>query len=261
MARDVSRRVLARLGWHPYIVWRRITSPIRARHRRRQRQGPELASSRSAGPVPADWTLRLPASALASTGWAFVEDVLDRPAHAAVVAAWPPRNEFAPMRTSERTKTYDTAGRLRDPTPASLQTVHPGLQDIYCWLSSPATSTVIADASGFDVAMRCYWLLANESFWGSGLAPHRDTPATDSSGFDRRVNLIYFVDANGRGWDAGGTSILATNDFSAPTFVPTNLRNSALIYRTGARFFHGFPPMKFGKYRRVITAHYCPIED
>ena len=167
MARDVSRRVLARLGWHPYIVWRRITSPIRARHRRRQRQGPELASSRSAGLVPADWTLRLPASALASTGWAFVEDVLDRPAHAAVVAAWPPLNEFAPMRTSERMKTYDTAGRLRDPTPTSLQTVHPGLQGIYCWLSSPATSTVIATASGFDVAMRCYWLLANESFWGS----------------------------------------------------------------------------------------------
>jgi len=136
----------------------------------------------------------------------------------------------------------------------------PSIRAIYDCLASPLTTRLVSELAGDSVRRRCYWLLCNQAFWGSGLVPHRDTPALDHTGMDRRINIIYFVDANGKGWEAGGTSILKSNNFSEPIFVPNILTNSMLIYRTGDSFFHGFPPMKFGKYRRVVTAHYCPID-
>jgi len=42
---------------------------------------------------------------------------------------------------------------------------------------------------------------------------------------DSLVNIIFFVEANETGWNAGGTSILAEATFNKPILILQNLNN------------------------------------
>jgi hypothetical protein len=90
-----------------------------------------------------------------------------------------------------------------------------------------------------------------------GLDDFRVDGDSEDERFKNKINFIYFVDANGVGWDAGGTSILKTNTFDEPIFIPQNLVNSCLFYYSESELFHGFPQVKFGKYRRNVISHFC----
>jgi len=95
---------------------------------------------------------------------------------------------------------------------------------------------------------------------GSQLIPHRDGESPNKRP-ETWINVILFVAASGQGWESGGTSILAGNDFSAPIFVPENLNNAALIYSTHTNdLYHGFPAIQRGHWRKVVTAAYCAAE-
>jgi len=73
------------------------------------------------------------------------------------------------------------------------------------------------------------------------------------------INIVIFIDANGRAPHAGGTCIAADNEYKRILFEPTNLRNSALVYQSTAEFFHGFKPMVPGTFRWTINAQFCDI--
>jgi hypothetical protein len=261
MAIEIDPYVARRIAKHPNVLWHKLTSPLR--------RGWRSARKRSSRPPRTGIAIRaisarpfaIQAGSLASDGWTFAVNVLSAVDHAQFVASWPERHFFDPLQIRQKAKTYDVGFRLLNPSEHTLRSLDCRIEQIYRYFASPTTAAQITELAGDGVERRCYSLLANWGFWGSGLAPHRDTPAPDATGADRRINIVYFVDANGTGWDAGGTSILRTNDFSEPMFVPQNLNNSILIYRTGDQFFHGFPPMKYRTYRRVITAHYCPSSE
>ena len=101
-----------------------------------------------------------------------------------------------------------------------------------------------------------YSLLLTQSYSHSYLTPHKDSMGTGTAINDSIVNIIYFVQANSSGWEAGGTSILGDATFSKPIFVPANLNNTALIYQGAANLWHGFPRIPRGNYRKTILSAY-----
>ena len=262
MAIDIDVRVQRTLARHPNIIWRQISSPFR-RYLRiflRSRSRGDLIhlSLDSAKETVCDQFSSDEISFFRDHRWLFVEDFLPNDLYLRLASDWPSKRWFQPLSKSELSKTYDSAFKLyvkNDPGAVVPKT----LSHVYRFFSSREFESRIASLSVDSETMHCYWLTTINSYWGSGLAPHRDTPDIDNSGRDRRINIIYFVDANGEGWEAGGTAILKTNNYSEPVFIPRKLKNSLLIYETGAPFFHGFPPIKFGKFRRALTAHFQPV--
>ena len=258
MAVDIDKDIKKSLARHPNIRWRKLSFPVRKRAREflRLRSGSELTklSSNSMRGLKSFHFEEDDVVTFRDQGWLFIEEFLSVDSHRKLASNWPRTRWFQPLKSS-KSKTYDSAFQLYvRQTPDAL--VHKALQDVYRFFSSTEFESQVSKLSVDDAIMQCYWTTTIQSYYGSGLAPHRDTPEIDSSGRDRRINLIYFVDSNGQGWEAGGTAILKSNKFSDPVFIPGILKNSLLIYETGAPFFHGFPPIKFGKFRRVLTAHY-----
>jgi len=259
MAVGVSKKIKLKLARHPNIRWRHFTYPVRKSLRRflRWQSQSELVKAndtRESGWF--DFTLTSEQVVFfQEKSWVFIEEFLPKELHSDLVREWPKKRWFDPLSKKQVEKTYDTAFMIdwdEHVVPSVLESV----LNTYRIFRSDQLAVQISRLMDKDVVAECYWTTLNNSFWGTGLAPHRDTPSLDLSGFDRRINLVYFVEANGEGWDSGGTSILATNDFTSPIFVPTVLKNSLLVYRTGAEFFHGFPPVRYRKFRRAMTAHF-----
>ena len=262
MAIDIDVSVQRTLARHPNILWRGISSPFRRRLRvfLRSRSRSDLIqlSLDLENEIICDQFNADEVAFFHDHGWLFIEDFLPNELYLRLASGWPVRRWFQPLGKSEVSKTYDSAFEIYAKNePDAL--VPMALSHVYRFFSSKEFESQIASLSLNSEPMQCYWLTTINSYWGSGLAPHRDTPDIDSSGRDRRINTIYFVDSNGEGWEAGGTAILKTNNFSEPVFIPKKLKNSLLIYETGAPFFHGFPPIKFGKFRRALTAHFQPV--
>lgn len=259
MAIDMDVEVQRTLARHPNILWRRISSPFRRRLRvflRSRSRGDLIQFSLDIeNEIICDQFNADEVAFFHDHGWLFIEDFLPNDLYVRLASEWPRTRWFQPLKSSEVSKTYDSAFKIYVKSEPDAW-VPKALGHVYRFFSSKEFESQIAALSADSESMHCYWLTTINSYWGSGLAPHRDTPDIDSSGRDRRINIIYFVDSNGEGWEAGGTAILATNNFSEPVFIPRRLKNSLLIYETGAPFFHGFPPIKFGKFRRVLTAHY-----
>lgn len=262
MAIDIDARVQRALARHPNILWRGISSPFRRYLRvflkSRSRSNLIQLSLDIENEIICDQFNADEVAFFHDHGWLFIEDFLPNELYLRLASGWPSKRWFQPLSKSEVSKTYDSAFKIYVKNePDAL--VPMALSHVYRFFSSKEFESQIASLSLNSEPMQCYWLTTINSYWGSGLAPHRDTPEIDSSGRDRRINIIYFVDSNGEGWEAGGTAILKTNNFSEPVFIPKKLKNSLLIYETGAPFFHGFPPIKFGKFRRALTAHFQPV--
>lgn len=264
MAVGIDKGIRKDLARHPNILWRRLSSPFRKSIRKflRSQSQEDLRELKTTGEVTLGFELLKPddIALFQERGWLFVEDFLPTGLHSNLSSGWPRTRWFEPLKYNQRNKTYDSAFKIYVRQSCDVR-LHHSLEKVYGYFASKEFESQISALSVDDSLMQCYWLTTINSYWGSGLAPHRDTPAIDSSGRDRRINIIYFVDSNGEGWEAGGTAILSENNFSRPVFVPRQLRNSLLVYATGAPFFHGFPPIKFGKFRHVITAHYKAIAE
>ena len=264
MAIDIDVKVQRVLASHPNILWRGISSPFRRRLRvflRSRSRGDliKLSLDDENKIICSQFTVDKITS-FRNQGWLFIEDFLPNDLYVQLASEWPRTRWFQPLKSTEVSKTYDSAFKIYVKSEPEAM-VPKALSHVYRFLSSKEFESQISSLSLDSGSMQCYWLTTINSYWGSGLAPHRDTPDIDRSGRDRRINIIYFVDSNGEGWEAGGTAILATNNFLEPIFIPRRLKNSLLIYETGAPFFHGFPPIKFGKFRRVLTAHYKTSEE
>jgi len=112
------------------------------------------------------------------------------------------------------------------------------------------------------ITRSCYSMTSTWATSGSALIAHRDSfgdrPHEKAPG--GFINFVFFVDANGTPPHAGGTCILADNEFREIIFEPTNLRNTALVYQKEAGFFHGFRPLARGAFRWAIIAEYCDVD-
>jgi hypothetical protein len=100
---------------------------------------------------------------------------------------------------------------------------------------------------------------------GAILIPHKDSitnfeEATTLNKKETALNMIFFIKGkkNSEG-NIGGTGIYLDNEFKKPIFVPRNLNNSLLIYRSDANLFHGFDEMERDSERFTVNAQFAKV--
>jgi hypothetical protein len=94
------------------------------------------------------------------------------------------------------------------------------------------------------------------------LFPHKDSIANlaEGSSIEKKntaINLIFFIKGKKSGRNIGATGIYEDNLFLKPIFIPENINNSLLIYKSDANFYHGFNKMESNSERFTVNAQYC----
>ena len=195
---------------------------------------------------------------LLTKGFFFVENFLDENSYAQLIKAWPKSRWFEPLTFRKNGKSYDSGFRhniTKNKIDESIS-FNPTIESVYLALRSSEFCDNLTRICGDKIKRESYAVLLTKSYSHSYLTPHKDSVGEDVNLNDSIINIIYFVQANGAGWDAGGTSILSDATFSKPIFIPENLNNTALIYRGTADLWHGFPKIKRGNYRKTILSAY-----
>jgi hypothetical protein len=261
MAVDMSERLLREFGasrqplTHLLIRWRSLRSAVRSLERK---LAPPPRLTLRHQPSLTD-QLELKAEAFRSEGWAFLDPFYESRFFDELRATWPGRRFFAPMHNP--LKSYDFGfrwQRARASAPIANIERFPALEAAFGMLRSPEFAARIERFCDDGIGRSCFSLTATWATGRSALIPHRDTIARDSSG-GSFINIIVFVDANGQAPHAGGTCIIADNEYRKVIFEPTELTNTALVYRSNAEFFHGFRPMAPGTFRWTINAQYSDV--
>jgi hypothetical protein len=135
--------------------------------------------------------------------------------------------------------------------------IYPSYRNFFDFLNSPEMADTVKILTGSQ-NVKLYSITLNRCQEGSFLAPHQDTVAKNREPGEKvMINIIYFLLAGGASPEnSGGTGIYNDNEFNSPKFIPTNLRNSALIYNSTDSFYHGFDVMSPGSFRWAITSQF-----
>ena len=258
MASKINRKIAIRNSRNIGALWRRHTFLFRNLYRLLRRR---YRAFQKRDAVIGQFSVKKPSSSVGSLDlnrWCFVTDLLRPEDWDALKSSWPSTWEFDPVKPREIRKIYDTGFRCSEGEFPPRIDRYPNLFATYQLFSSSEFANQISELCADGVKRTCYHIVSNVSWWGSSLVPHTDTFREDDLDAKFHINLIYFVDSNGTGWDSGGTAVLSDSSYDKPIFIPTNLNNSALVYRS-YDLLHGFPSVKFGKFRKAITAHFRPI--
>ena len=181
-------------------------------------------------------------------GWVFVENIFPEEVHKLLVREWPRFFHFNPVRNIN--KSYDTNFISLDKTICK----YPVIEEIEKYLHSREFShrmdTFAADTvTGRSIAPK---IMFSRARYKSSCINHLDAVSQSKINKGASFNIIFYVKGTG-GPRSGGTCIYRDKN-GGVVFEPTNTTNSCLIYRSDG-LYHGFPPMKFGKYRWMFTCH------
>lgn len=244
-----------------YLLWPRYATSSYRRWVRAKLQQHEIKNIRlSRGDFTALKTpvISDPNFDLATKGFLFVENFLDEHSYSQLIESWPKKRWFEPLEFKRNGKSYDSGLRWNISKKLFDNSIvnNPVIHSVYELLRSEEFCDNITKICNDNVQRDSYSLLLTQSYSHSYLTPHKDSMGSDVEKNNSLVNIIFFVEANGKGWEAGGTSILGDATFAKPIFVPNNLNNTALIYRNTEDFWHGFPRIARGKYRKTILSAY-----
>lgn len=198
------------------------------------------------------------AAAFGERGWGFVDPFFEADFFGDLRAGWPQRQFFSPMHNP--LKSYDFGFRWHRDRASPIKHLDrfPALAAAYAMLRSSEFSQRATSFCADGIERTCFSLTSTWATSRSALIPHRDTVALDRSG-GSFINFVIFIDANGSAPYAGGTCIIADNEYRNLLFEPTHLTNTALVYRSNAEFFHGFKPMAPDAFRWTLNAQYCDV--
>ena len=254
MAIEMDESVQRQLKNHLNIRIRRATSKPRWFVRAVLKRMPAIQNTMEVGNEIKYRDFQGYSDDLKNNGYAFIPNFLLQESYEYLIHNWPKTRWFAPMGIHEKSKTSDKGLWCSYGKPLFDITKNQALWLTYKMFLSQKFVNDVTLLAGDGIERTAYHLLSQQSYWGSGLAPHKDSKDDVHTS---KINFIFFAEANGEGWDAGGTSIFKTNTFDSPVFIPKNLNNSCLFYYSDSELFHGFPPIKFGKHRKNIIAHFC----
>ncbi len=134
--------------------------------------------------------------------------------------------------------------------------IYPTYQKLYDFLDSEEMSEKVKSITNSSEAS-LYSIALSRAQEGSFLSPHIDTITTPENlkpGEKVMMNFIYFLLAGGSTPEkSGGTGLYLDNEFKKPIFIPSPLRNSALLYDSIEQFYHGFDLMAPGSFRWAIV--------
>ena len=262
MATKFDQKTRQRLILTSFLLWPRyLTSPCRkllrlAIQKLISHDNKESSEFKFKAPKIVD-----PEFDLFNKGYLYIENFLDDASYRYLLDNWPKKRWFEPLRLSNNDKSYDSGFRWTERRfDESIKRNHAVLQ-LYEQLKSVEFCDCLTEIANDDIKRRNLSLMLTQAYSHSYLTPHQDSMGPNQAINNSLINIIYFVEANGRGWEAGGTSIFADATFSKPLLIPQNLNNSVLLYRTSNQVWHGFPKIKFRKFRKTLLAHYWCAES
>jgi len=256
MAIDMSKRFAKKLKFPNLPILHARIKLRRQVEKRRAKRRAELAGQTRALAVPCKVTPALEAQSahFQEHGWAFIDGVFDPDFHTALVENWPDRAFFVPPRTVKKGYDYGFHWIGGQPTDYPHGALFPEIQSLRDYMDSPEMAERVKAFTGWDHTLHCNSVLATHSYPGTCVIPHRDTVA-QASAF-RSANFIFFINGTG-GERSGGLALSHDNELKDVFFEPTKLVNTCLVYDTSAPFYHGFEPMKFGKFRWMMSSHFA----
>lgn len=179
--------------------------------------------------------------------WAFVENVLPQEAHQELIDQWPGFFHFKPVKSIY--KSYDI-GFI---DPGETYSRCPALQQLSTYLASEKLLSRLNNYALDGVSERSVGsVVFSRARYSSSCLNHLDSVSESGENTGKSINLILFVDGTG-GRRSGGTCIYRDKDGEI-VFEPTNLTNTLLIYRSDITY-HGFPAMRLGSFRWMVTCH------
>ena len=132
--------------------------------------------------------------------------------------------------------------------------IYPTFRKLYDFLDSSEMSEKVKIITNSRKA-ELFSIAITRAQEGSFLSPHLDTIGENRKAGDKVMcNIIYFLLAGGSSPEnSGGTGLYLDNEFNNPIFIPTTMRNSALIYDSVEPFYHGYDLMAPGSFRWAIV--------
>jgi len=262
MAIDISSRYKRSLKFpnyadlHARIKLRKFVERARARKREVIRSGARARAL--AHPCEITDALEAAAPHFRTHGWAFIETVFEPSFHEALVANWPDRAFFVSPKTILKGYDYGFQWTHGQPDVLVNGDVYPEIQSMRDTMASRAMAERVEKFTGWTHALHCNSTLATYSYPGTCVVPHRDT-VVEKSGY-ASANFIFFINGTG-GERSGGLVLSHDNEMIDRIFEPTNLVNSCLVYDTSAPFYHGFEPIRRGKFRWMMSAHFAATDQ
>ena len=132
--------------------------------------------------------------------------------------------------------------------------LYPTFKNLYDFLDSSEMSEKVKMITNSSEA-ELYSIAITRSQEGSFLSPHLDTIGENRKAGEKAMcNFIYFINAGGSSPEhCGGTGLYHDNEFNNPIFIPTTMRNSALIYDSVEQLYHGYDLMAPGSFRWAMV--------
>ena len=197
--------------------------------------------------------------------YCFVENILDESFYSNLLKNFPPKEFFLPPR--HITKQYNFGFKwIYNENETDLKTDYFHEVNHFFQVLKSAYFLDLLNLFTNDQNIRLLYsyilTLANK---GAILLPHKDSitnldEKTTLSKKETALNMIFFIKGkrNSDG-NIGGTGIYLDNEFKKPIFIPKNLNNSLLIYRSDANFFHGFDEMEDDSERFTVNAQFTKV--
>lgn len=198
-------------------------------------------------------------------GYVFINNFLDEKTYDVLLQNWPSKNYFKPSNTIF--KSYDFAFKWTPKIKHTFQIDEPKqikknnvIKSILNYFFLDKTSELITKFCNDGISRQAYSFVLTWANKGSALIPHIDG-ISEKEGGSSFINIIYFINSSSHNSeDCGGTAIYKNNSFDQLLFRPTNLKNSALIYKSDKNIFHGFKPMKKNAFRWTINIQFSSKE-
>lgn len=180
--------------------------------------------------------------------YTFIDNFLDKDSVDIINSIWPPNYFFNPPIYS--IKNYNFGFRYTEGQFKNLDDFNKcqNFKNFYHYLLTDKFTNYINELIN-KKGYKIYSIIASVAGENSYLIPHQDTMMDDRE----IVNVIFFIDGGLNPKFSGGTGIYEDNEFKKPIFIPTTVKNSAIIYNSRENFFHGFDIIKEKTLRKAVS--------
>ena len=199
-------------------------------------------------------------SELKKNNFFFIENFLDKKFYTLLKKYWPNNNFF--VLNSNIIKSYSIGFRYSKDFGVNVKNVLDlknfyFLKKLYLYLNSKNFQKFIDSITGTKNSYELHSIMSTTSTHKSFLAPHVDGIFNKTK--KKVYNVILFIDGNNDFPEySGGTGIYRINDFKNPLLIPFSLKNTALIYTSTKKFFHGHKLIKKEGFRKALTFQIFP---
>ena len=194
MAIDMNNSIRRKMARHPNILFRRKTYWFRRVIRYALRKIDIIPLELGQNFKPKWNSFKGHAEQLQRDGFIFVENFLDDFDAEVLRRNWPGSRYFVPISPNEDHKTSDKGHVCDFGKPLFDIARSPYMWKLFQMFLDDSFTNEVATLCDDGIARYPYHMLAQNSFWGSGLAPHRDS---EDNKYTNKINFLIIYIKNG----------------------------------------------------------------